>query len=91
MKGEEKKEKRQINHLLNHILVIGVQVTAADPLNTKPILVAMAPTAMVPQLQFIHQSFGLTVSRHLCVLVVSQGSLQALFQSLVETYRQSQG
>lgn len=70
--------KGPAKHSLNYILVIGIQVTAADPLDPKPILVPVAPAAVVPQLQLIHQPFGMAVSGHLCVLVVSQGSPQAL-------------
>lgn len=77
-------------HSLLDVLGGEVQVSAADPLNFKPVLEVVVSTTAKLHLQTINGFFLVTTARHVCVLVEANAIPQAHLTA-ERLYREKRG
>lgn len=69
---------------LYHFFLGHIQVAVADPLNLKPVSVAVVSTALELDLQDVQRALEEAASRRVCVLIKPHGLSQPQVQSLLQ-------
>ena len=71
-------------HLLHHLSLGHIQVTAADPLDLKPVFIPIVSTALELYLQHVHCALQEAPSRRVRVLIEPHGLRQSQVQRLLQ-------